>query len=136
MKKVLMVLSVVMLTGCSTLQTAFDSYFMARYDNQEYVLINKIRTTAELAQSECDNFAKAKIEFINLQKLNREFKNFTQYIPRNPEAYKLAVQMEELINQGNKSYDDKSSVFFCKAKFQQIERNAEKIQKVLGSKPR
>ena len=136
MKKLVIALSVVLLTGCSTLQTTFDSYFMAKYDNQEYVLINKIRTTAELAQEDCDQFSKAKIEFSNLQKLNKELKNFTQHIPRNPEAYKMAVQMEELINQGAKSYTDKSSVFFCKAKFQQIERNAEKIQKVLGSKPR
>lgn len=136
MKKLAIALSIVLLTGCSTLQTAFDSYFMARYDNQEYVLINKIRTTAELAQEDCDNFPKAKTEFLNLSKLNKEFKNFTQHVPRNPEAYKMAVQMEELINQGAKAYTDKSSVFFCKAKFQQIERNAEKIQKVLGNKPR
>jgi hypothetical protein len=109
---------------------------MAGYDNQEYTLINKIRTTAELAQDECDYSPRAKMEFANLYRLNKEFKNFVQHIPNNPEAYKMAVQMEELINQGAKAYDDKSSVFFCKAKFQQIERNAEKIQKALGSKPR
>lgn len=136
MKKIIIGLSIVLLSGCSSLQTAYDSYFMAGYDNQEYVLINKIRTTAELAQSDCNDYSKAKVEFTNLQRLNREFKNFTQYIPRNPEAYKMAVQMEDLIDQGSKTYNDKSSVFFCKAKFQQIERNAEKIQKVLGSKPR
>lgn len=136
MKKIIIGLSIVLLSGCSSLQTAYDSYFMAGYDNQEYVLINKIRTTAELAQSDCNDYSKAKVEFTNLQRLNKEFKNFTQYIPRNPEAYKMAVQMEDLIDQGTKTYNDKSSVFFCKAKFQQIERNAEKIQKVLGSKPR
>lgn len=136
MKKLVIALSILVLTGCSTLQTTFDSYFMAKFDNQEYVLINKIRTTAELAQQDCLQFSKVKREFYSLQKLNTEFKNFTQYIPRNPEAYKMAVQMEDLINQGAKAYDDNSSVFFCKAKFQQIERNAEKIQKVLGSKPR
>lgn len=136
MKKLVIALSVVLLTGCSTLKTTFDSYFMAKFDNQEYVLINKIRTTAQLAQEQCENIPAAKTKYVELRTLGEEFTNYTQYIPRNPEANKLAKQMAELIQQGNQSYGSNTSVFFCKAKFQQIERNAEKIQKVLGSKPR
>jgi hypothetical protein len=109
---------------------------MAGFDNQEYVLINKIRTTAQLAQGQCDHPPSVKGKYVELRELGIEFTNYTQYIPRNPEANKLAKQMGELIQQGGQAYGSNTSTVFCKMKLQQIERNAEKIQQVLGSKPR
>jgi hypothetical protein len=118
------------LSGCAL----FDAYFMAGYDNQEYVLINKIRTQAQVAVKHCDNPQSIKSEVQQIVNTAIEFKNFTQYIPRNPEAYKMAGQMVELTEQIK--FDEKTSPVFCKMKIQQVERNAEKIQQVLGSKPR
>ena len=132
MKKLVIVVAVLMLNGCAL----FDSYFMAGYDNQEYVLINKIRTKAQLSQKECFDREKTIGNIFVLIDLSTEFQNFTQHIPRNPEAYKMATQMTELVDQSAKAYSGNPSQFFCKAKLQQIERNAEKIQTVLGSKPR
>jgi hypothetical protein len=132
MKKLVIVFAVLMLNGCAL----FDAYFMAGYDNQEYVLINKIRTKAQLSQRECVDRDKTISNILVLIDLSAEFKNFTQHIPRNPEAYKMATQMTVLVDQSAKAYNDSPSQFFCKAKLQQIERNAETIQTVLGSKPR
>jgi ubiquitin C-terminal hydrolase len=107
---------------------------MAKYDNQEYYLINSIRTKAQVAQRSCDTPVALKSEIKEIVNTSLEFKNFTQYIPRNPEAFKMAGQMVELSEQIK--FDDKTSPIFCKMKLQQVERNAEKIQTVLGSKPR
>lgn len=117
-------------TGCA----AIDAFFMAKYDNQEYVLINKIRSQAQVAQKSCDKPIDVKPQIAQILNTSIEFKNFTQYIPRNPEAYKMAGQMVELSEQ--LKFDEKTSTIFCKMKLQQVERNAEKIQQVLGSKPR
>jgi hypothetical protein len=132
MKKLALIALVSLLSGC----TVFDAYFMAGFDNQEYALINKIRTTAQLSQEYCDHAPTIKAKYIELKELNTEFTNYTQHIPRNPEANKMAKQMGELIMQGGQAYGSNSSVIFCKMKLQQIERNADKIQQVLGSKPR
>ena len=130
MKRIALILAVSLLSGC----TLIDAYLMAKYDNQEYVLINKIRSKAQIAQKSCDKLADLKPQITEILNTSTEFKNFTQYIPRNPEAYKMAGQMVELSEQ--LKFDEKTSTIFCKMKLQQVERNAEKIQQVLGSKPR
>lgn len=130
MKKIALIVLTSLLTGC----TVFDAYFMAGFDNQEYALINKIRSKAQIAQKSCDKPVEAKPQIVEIVNTSIEFKNFTQYIPRNPEAYKMASQMVELSEQ--LKFDDKTSSVFCKMKLQQVERNADKIQQVLGSKPR
>ena len=129
-KAALIVVASLLTTGCA----AIDAFFMAKYDNQEYVLINKIRSKAQVAQKSCDKPVDLKPQVADILNTSIEFKNFTQYIPRNPEAYKMAGQMVELSEQIK--FDEKTSTVFCKMKLQQVERNAEKIQQVLGSKPR
>lgn len=132
MKKIALIIMVSLLSGCAVI----DAYFMAKFDNKEYALINKIRTVAQLSQEYCDHSPTIKTKYVELKELNTEFINYTQHIPRNPEANKLAKQMGELIMQGGQAYGPNTSAIFCKMKLQQIERNAEKIQHVLGSKPR
>jgi hypothetical protein len=130
MKKIALTLLVITLSGC----TVFDAYFMAGYDNQEYYLINSIRTKAQIAQKSCDKPLETKAQINDIIYTSIELRNFTQHIPRNPEAYKMAGQMVELSEQ--LKIDEKTSPVFCKMKLQQVERSAEKIQQVLGSKPR
>jgi hypothetical protein len=122
------------LPGCAL----WDAYFMAGYDNQEYALINTIRTNAELSVNTCDNQNNSKTAFNFLYSKGLELKNFTQYIPNNRDAYKLANNIYELTKQGKDAYENSASVSsaFCKLKLQQIVRSSETAQKVLGSKPR
>lgn len=128
--KILLLSSVILLSGCSLL----DAYLMAGYDNQEYSLINKIRTKAQLSVENCSDIDTTKGNILELKALGKEYQNFAQHIPRNEESYKMASEMTKLIN--DVKVDQSTSTVFCKLKMQQVERNAEKIQKVLGSKPR
>jgi hypothetical protein len=135
MKKILLsALIVTSLSGCALI----DAYFMAGYDNQEYAIITNIRTNAELNAGLCTDQVKSKATFDYLHFKSVEFKNFTQHIPNNQDAHKLSDQMVELSKQGKEMYDknDNVSAGFCKLKLQQINRTAETIQKVIGSKPR
>jgi hypothetical protein len=122
----------VVLPGCAL----WDAYFMAGYDNQEYALINNIRTNAELNVGMCDNYEASKTTFNYLYIKGLEVKNFTQYIPDNQDAHKLASNIYELTKQGKDAYLSSVSPTFCKLKLQQIVRASETAQKAIGSKPR
>ena len=125
---------VVVLPGCAV----WDAYFMAGYDNVEYALVNKVRTFTELAIEECDNEEKTKANVAKIHGYAVELKNFTQYIPDNEDANKLGNNLFQLTSQTRDHYAKNTNVSqtFCKLKLQQINRNAETIQKVIGSKPR
>lgn len=123
----------VFLPGCALI----DAYFMAGYDTNEYKIINEIRTMSEVSQEECVNSDTSKQVFEGLYIKSVEFRNFTQYIPKNDDAHNLSSQMVELTKQGKEQYQKGAvSTGFCKLKLQQINRTSEQIQKVIGSKPR
>lgn len=111
---------------------------MAKYDNLEYALTNKVRTLSELAVEDCKDQSKSKDNFEGLYFISVELKNFTQYLPDNPDAHKLAGNLVELTKQGRELYAKGTGVSesFCRIKLQQINRSAEVAQKVIGKKPR
>lgn len=125
---------VVVLPGCAL----WDAYFMAGYDNVEYALVNKVRTFSELAVEDCSNEERTKTNVSRIHGYAVELKNFTQYIPNNEDANKLGNNLFQLTSQTKDHYAKNTNVSegFCKLKLQQINRNAETIQKVIGSKPR
>jgi hypothetical protein len=124
----------VVLPGCAV----WDAYFMAGYDNVEYALVNKVRTFSELAVEECNDIEKTKSNVTKIHSYAVELKNFTQYIPDNEDANKLGNNLFQLTTQTKDHYAKNPTVSesFCKLKLQQINRTAETIQKVIGSKPR
>ena len=135
MKKLLLsIFLATTLSGCAL----FDAYFMAKYDTIEYALTNKVRTLSELAVEDCKDQSKSKDNFEGLYFISVELRNFTQYIPDNPDAHKLAGNLVELTKQGREMYVKGTGVSegFCRIKLQQINRSAEVAQKVIGKKPR
>ena len=124
----------VFLPGCAL----WDAYFMAKYDSLEYGLTSKIRTLSELAAEDCKNQESSRENFEGIYFISVELRNFTQYIPNNVDANKLANNLVELSKQGREMYVKSNSVSetFCRVKLQQISRSAEMAQKVIGSKPR
>jgi hypothetical protein len=133
--KLLLVSSIVtILPGCAL----WNAYFMAGYDNQEYALVNTIRTNAELNVAMCNDFEASKRTFEYLYSKGLEVKNFTQYIPDNEDSHKLTSNIYELIKQGRDAYSGTAIVSstFCKLKLQQIVRVTNTAQKVIGSKTR
>ncbi len=134
MKSILFIAALFLLTGCSTV----NSFFVAKYDTNEYELINWIRTSAELSVETCDNMYLSKENYVALYRSSIEFKNFTQYLRRNKDTYELANNLHQLIDQGVNMYanDNQVSQTFCELSLVQISESAETIQKVLGDKPR
>lgn len=129
---------IVLLPGCAVVAKMYDAYFMAKYDSVEYALVNKIRTMSELAVEECKDPKKSEGTFEGMYFISVELKNFTQYIPKNPDANKLAGNLVELAKQGRDMYvkNPNTSETFCKLKLQQISRTSELAQKAIGAKPR
>ena len=134
MRTLLIIASVLLLTGCST----FNSFLVAKYDTNEYELINWIRTTAELSVETCDNNEVSKENFVTLYRSSLEFKNYTQYLRRNTDTHELANNLYKIVDQGVELYASSEIVSpaFCELSLAQITESATTIQQVIGDKPR
>jgi hypothetical protein len=134
MKKLILLSFVMLLSGC----TLFDAYFMAKYDTNEYFIVNDIKTKAQVAEENCGNQLLVVAQVNDLYIKTLEFKNFTSHIPRNKDTDNMSTKLLTL-TKDTKDYFNKAekiSPIFCKAKLQQIVKSADTIQHVLGSKPR
>ena len=134
MKRLLVLLAVISsLSGCAL----YDAYFMARFDNNEYALINKIRTEANLGAAKCGK-PEVVAEVDRIWRTAVEFRNYTQSIPHNEEATTMGNELAEIIKGLNDRYHgtEPVSMMYCTTKFSSIERNAVNIQNVIGKKPR
>lgn len=134
MKKLLIVLFAFSLSGC----TLFDAYFMAKYDTNEYFIVNDIKTKAQVAEENCGNQLLVTTQVNELYIKALEFKNFTMHIPRNKDTDNLSTKLLTLTKETRDYFNkaEKISPIFCKAKLQQVIKSADTIQHVLGSKPR
>jgi len=129
MKKLLVISLVCLVTGCSTVQDKVENIFAAGYDNNEYALVNKIRTIAQTAKT-CD------VNTVNdLYFVTKELQNYSQYIPRNKQSIELNKDLLRLVME---LYDKEQPIgqVYCKAKLNIVEKAAERIQQVTGSKSR
>ena len=134
MKKILIVIFVFSLSGCALL----DAYFMAKYDTNEYFIVNDIKTKAQVAEENCSNSTLVVTQVNELYIKSLEFKNFTMHIPRNKDTDNMSTKLLTL-TKDTKDYFNKAekiSPIFCKAKLQQVIKSADTIQHILGSKPR
>jgi len=135
MKKILITLLLTTsLSGCAL----FDAYLMAKYDTNEYALVNDIKTKAEIAEQNCNNQALVVAQVNELYIKSLEFKNFTTHIPRNKDADNMSSKLL-LLTKDTKDYFNKAekiSPIFCKAKLKQVVMSADTIQHVIGNKPR
>jgi len=134
MKTLLIITSILLLTGCNTL----NSLIVAKYDTNEYELINWIRTTAELSVETCDDNEVSKQNFVTLYRGSVEFKNYTQYLRRNTDTHELANNLYQIVDQGVEMYASSETVSpaFCELSLAQITESATTIQQVIGDKPR
>jgi len=134
MKKLLVGLLLISgLSGCAL----YDAYFMARFDNNEYALINRIRTEANLGAAKC---GKPEVVAVvdNIYRTSIEFRNYGQSIPRNQDVIRMGNELAEIVKGLSDRYHgtEPVSMMYCTTKFSSIERNAVNIQNVVGKKPR
>lgn len=135
MKKLLLVL-LLSLAGCSTVETLKESFLM-KYDPNEYAQIADIRTNSEYFKESCDRPQEAQIKANQLVRQTALFKNQTEFLPYNKKVIASAVELDAMA-QGLVAQYQKGAVSpaFCKIKFDSIARSAETIQKTVGAKPR
>lgn len=127
----------VSLSGCSTVKDAWDAYFMAKFDMNEYQYITRIRTHAQLGTPKCGT-AEVVDHVRYIYVASSEYRNYAEMIPRNEDSFRLASTLTTITDDFYKRYqgDRPPSMVYCKAKFSAIEKSAENIQKVIGAKPR
>jgi len=123
MKK-LLILTILLLSGCSSIQSAL---FVAHYDNNEYGLVNKVRTDADLK-----NCGKDGIQTLYQDAL--ELKNYSQYLPHNDTTIKMNDDLFTLVDELHKK--DTFSPAYCALKLNTISKTAERIQTAIGGEPR
>jgi len=138
MKRLLVLLVAVMsMSGCATLQDTFDYFDMARFDNNEYLLAVKVRTQANLGARKCGT-PEVNAEVSKLWGTTLELKNYAESIPNNEETVIMTSELLEIVRGLDNRYNiDKKTVSmkYCTIKFTNIEKNATIITNVIGRKP-
>lgn len=139
MKKLAIALSLVLLTGCATIQQSslYRAWNMPKFDNVEYDKVNSIRTDANLSAAKCGTpEVIPAVDMLYYKSV--EFKNYSASIPHNEEVVKMSGELAEIIKGLNVRYHEKEPVSpsYCTLKFGTIEKNAVTIQNVIGAKPR
>lgn len=122
------------LNGCAMI----DAYFMAHFDSNEYLLVDEIKSLAEVSPASCSDRDKMNSIVGNLYLTATKLKNYSIYIPRNEKTIPLTESLYDEVYKLQTRYQnpDKISVVYCKMKLNIIEKSADTIQEVVGSKPR
>lgn len=138
MKNILIGLSFLFLSGCSVVQPFIDRFTIARFDENEYALVNKIRTTAMLANKRCDDQLTAVLYSKSIYYYGIELNNYSQYLPDNTQTMKSVELLTKMTKDIFDRYEknNKVSKTYCELKFKSIEQTAEMIQKAAGKRPR
>jgi len=133
MKKLLL-LPLVFLSGC----TLLDAYLMTHYDPNEYKLITDIRAEAQLAKSQCDDPVLSKANAVKVANDTQLFVLYSEHVPRNDDVISASKDLHTIAQGLADQYAkfDKVSPGFCKIKFNSVESNADKMQTVIGKRPR
>jgi hypothetical protein len=133
MKRIVLVLSTVLLSSCAV----WDAYFMAPYDANEYMLITQIRTDAIQYRRQCNNPVMAQVNAEAMANRTELYERYEEHIPRNENGLKAARALNEIAQGLNGAYVKGSvSPVFCKLKYNNIEHSAELIQRVTAGRPR
>lgn len=133
MKKLAIISLVVFLNGCALI----NAYRMAKFDNNEYALVNTIHTQAQLGVASCGT--PEVVGYVDsIYNKSVELKNYSARIPRNEETVKMS---EELLAITKGLFDryhsgDTVSTTYCNLKFNNVETASDTMQKVIGDKPR
>jgi hypothetical protein len=99
MKKLFIaLLALMVLNGCAAISAVpvVRSYFMATFDNNEYMLINSVRTQANLGAAKCGTPEVIPV-VDNIYFKTIELRNYSQSIPHNEETIKMSSELSEIV---------------------------------------
>lgn len=133
MKKLALVSLVLLLNGC----VLVDAFRMSRFDNNEYMLVNQIRTQSQLGTIKCGT--KDVVPYVDdIYVKSVELRNYSAGIAHNEEAVTMATNLLDITRGFKEKYanDDDASQKFCELKFSMIEKSTAVMQTTIGAKPR
>jgi hypothetical protein len=133
MKQLIFVLFIaVNMAGCAAL-------FMAPYDTNENLLINKVVVKSEGMKDFCGDYTQTRHNVTSLFTQAKQLKNFSHSLPNNELTTKMInplYQMIEDMHTRYKNEKDTVSKTYCELKFQSIHDSASTIQKAIAKRPR
>lgn len=134
MKNLIVGTLLILLSGCAMV----DAYFMAGFDPNEYLLVDDVRSTAQVSVNQCENREQMNSIVNSMYLTATKLKNYAQFIPHNEKTIPLAESLYDEVYKLQTRYQspEKIGKAYCKMKLNIIEKSAETIQEVLGSKPR
>jgi hypothetical protein len=133
MKKLLLIAVLTSLNGCALI----SAYNMAHFDNNEYALVNNVRTTANIGLTKCGTADEIAI-VDSLYYTTEELKNYSAGIGNNELTVKMTTSLAVIVAGLETRYhgDEPVSPAYCKIKLESIEKDAKAIQTAIGAKPR
>lgn len=135
MKKLfLIVVTAITLNGCAII----DIYRQAKFDNNEYALVNEVQTSAALGIDMCAHPKDVVYYVDHIYAKSLEFRNYTAEIDRNLEANKMAENLLGITKGLKERYhsSDEPSQKYCELKMTTIQTSSSTIKRALGAKPR
>ena len=134
--KSILLMSVLLLSGCATFNDALDAFLM-KYDNNEYKLITEIRTKAGSAKDKCNDPIESKRIAKELAYTSTFLMHYAEHLPHNKPVQQATVELNDMVKGLADKYDSGTvSPVFCKIKLKNIEDSANVMQKSEGNKPR
>jgi predicted transcriptional regulator with HTH domain len=135
MKKLIVIaITALALNGCAII----DIYRQAKWDNNEYALVNEVQTTAALGIDMCAHPKDVVYYVDHIYSKSLEFRNYTAEIDRNLEANKMAENLLGITKGLKERYHsgDDVSQKYCELKMTTIQTSSSTIKRALGAKPR
>jgi hypothetical protein len=131
--KLPILLSVLLLNSCAL----YDAYTMTKYDPNEYKLITEIRSDAQQAKTNCSDSDTSKINAVNLSSKTHMFVLYSEHVPKNKDVIAAGTELDAIAQGLSNQYTKATvSAAFCRIKFENIEKSADYMQKVIGARPR
>lgn len=137
MKRLALISLIVLLTGCASINTIIDAYRMAKFDSNEYSLVNQIHTQAQVGVAKCGT--KEVLVYVDTVYIKSiELRNYSASIPYNKETVTMTTELAAITKGLKDRYDSGESVSqkFCELKFSNIENSSGTMKTVIGAKPR
>ena len=133
-RTILILITALALNGCAIV----DIYRQAKWDNNEYSLVNEVQTSAALGIDMCA-YPKDVVYYVDhIYAKSLEFRNYTAEIDRNVEANKMGENLLAITKGLKDRYHsgDEPSQKYCELKMTTIQTSSSTIKRVLGAKPR
>lgn len=131
---ILITIAALTLNGCAII----DIYKQAKWDNNEYMLVNDVQTSAALGIEMCA-YPKDVVYYVDhIYAKSLEFRNYTAEIDRNVEANKMGENLLAITKGLKERYHsgDEPSQKYCELKMTTIQTSSSTIKRALGAKPR